>query len=117
MTATALIATRPGPSGTLGGIRYVGRILAGRGVPARTARSFPMFALMYVFGGSGRYRDANHDLPLAAGDLVFVGPNHPHWYGVTDRGATWNEVYVAFDGPIFRTAADVGLIDVAHPVR
>jgi AraC-like DNA-binding protein len=117
MTATALIATRPGPAGTLGGIRYVGRILAGRGIPARTARSFPMFGLMYVFGGAGRYRDANHDLPLTAGDLVFVLPNHAHWYGVTDRGVTWNEVYIVFDGPVFRTAAAAGLMDATDPVH
>jgi AraC-like DNA-binding protein len=71
---------------------------------------------MLVFGGTGRYRDLARDVLLEPGDLVYVLPDHPHWYGVT--GSTgWDEVHLVFEGPAFNLCAQRGLIDVRRLVR
>ncbi|MEV0001519.1 AraC family transcriptional regulator [Micromonospora sp. NPDC050980] len=115
-TPPALVAYRTGPPGRLGRVHSVGRVQGGRGVPTGPPRRFHSHALMYVWGGHGRYRDARHDLPLGPGHLVHVLPGHAHWYGVTGAG-TWNEVHLVFSGPAFDLAARQGLVDPVRPVR
>jgi len=111
-----MVTTRPGPAGVLGGVRLAGRAEDWRGVPLGRPRRYDAYALMYVLAGSGRYRDAVHDVALAAGDLVSVVPGHPHWYGPVG-GRTWDELFVVFEGPVFELAAASGLLDVTRPVR
>lgn len=113
---TSLVATRRGPAGLLGGLALAGRIEGGRGVAAGGLRRYASFALMYLVGGSGRYRDGAIDRPLVPGSLVSVVPGHPHWYGVVGSGH-WDEVYLVFDGPVFALAMAHGLIDPGRPVR
>ncbi|CAN5407119.1 hypothetical protein BH24ACT12_BH24ACT12_02320 [soil metagenome] len=93
----------------------LGRVEGGRGVHSPGLRRFDGYAVVLVFGCAGRYQDPAHDLLLEPGDLVQVLPGHPHWYGVTQ--GTWNEAYLAFDGPVFDLCARAGLVDVRRPVR
>jgi AraC-like DNA-binding protein len=111
-----LIATRPGPAGALGGITLAARVEGARGAPPGRIVRFPSFGLTYVYRGRGRYRDDRHDLALGPGTLVFVHPHHPHWYGVVD-GTVWDTLMVVFDGPLFRLAAEAGVLDLEQPVR
>jgi AraC-like DNA-binding protein len=75
---------------------------------------FPMHGCTLVTVGTGRYRDAHHDRPLGPGSVVLVFPEHPHWYGADEPG--WDERFLAFDGPLFRTAVTIGLLDRSRPV-
>jgi len=110
------MSMRSGPGGRLGALRYAGRIEGGRGVPTGPPRRYEGWALVYVFGGSGRYRDATHDVAIGPGSLVYVTPGHAHWYGVVGSGG-WDEVFVAMDGPVFDLASTQGLLDTANPLR
>jgi AraC-like DNA-binding protein len=112
----ALVAYRTGPAGLLGRVHSAGRIEGGRGVPTGPPRRLDYYAVMYVYGGQGRYRDARHDLTLLPGHLVQLVPGHAHWYGVTGPHP-WNEVHLTFAGPAFDLCAAQGLIDPARPVR
>lgn len=110
------IAWRTGPAGRLGRVRHAGRIERGLGVVVRPLRSYDAYALMYLYRGSGVYRDAHVEQPLGAGSLVLVLPGVPHWYGPVGRSA-WNEVHIVFEGDAFRAAHQTGLIDQGLPVR
>lgn len=113
----AYLAQRGGPGGRLGRVHSIGLIEGGRGMPTDgRPRAYDRYALVYVWRGSGRYRDREHNLALAQGDLVYVLPGHPRWYGVPGRG-TWNEIFVVFDGPVFDLCAAQGLLDAERPVR
>jgi AraC-like DNA-binding protein len=107
--ARAQVSHRAGPPGRLGRVRNVGRIDGGRGIPTRGLRRFDGYALMLVFGGAGRYRDVERDLPLGPGDLVEVLPGRPHWYGLVGPGH-WDEVHLVFDGPVFDLCVTQGLL-------
>lgn len=99
----------------MGNLRLAGRMTDGVGIRRRSARKYPSYALMLVTRGHGRYRDSQHDMSLARGDVVLVFPDHPHWYGVMD-GTTWDELYLAFSGPVFTLAEESGLISRSTPV-
>ena len=112
---TSSVVERRGPAGALGSLLLAGRIERARGAPPGPSVRFPRFGCTFLFGGSGRYRDERHDVALGPGSLVLVFPGRPHWYGVTtSRG--WDELFLVFDGPIFRTAAEQGVLDPARPV-
>lgn len=109
--------TRRGPHGAMGGLLLAGRIDGGRGVLSHgRARRYPFYGLAYVTSGFGRYRDSQHDVAVQAGNLVYVTPQQPHWYGVVNHSA-WDEVYLVFDGPLFTLAEERGVIDRSRPVR
>lgn len=108
--------SRTCPSGSLGRIRYAGRMDASKGLPNPPPRRFDAFGLMYVWHGEGVYRAPHHLVNLRPGDLVYVVPNLPHWYGVRSDG-WWSEVFLVFEGPVFDLCLRQGLIDPARPVR
>lgn len=117
------VTIRRGPGGVLGGLRIAGRIESGRGVVHRGPRHYAYagyegsYGLVYVTAGDGRYRDPAHDVHLRAGSLISLFPGRPHWYGVVERDKTWNEVFLIFEGPLFRLAEARGLLDSGHPVQ
>ncbi|RFU85025.1 AraC family transcriptional regulator [Streptomyces triticagri] len=110
------VSWRSGPAGRTGRLRHAGRIENGRGVLIRPYRSFDGFALMYLYEGSGEYREENRVVPLRAGSVVYVTPGTPHWYGPVGSSG-WNEVHLVFDGRLFTTLLESRLIDPARPVR
>ncbi|WP_323096845.1 AraC family transcriptional regulator [Intrasporangium sp. YIM S08009] len=101
-------------TGRLGEVLVAGRILGGGGLPAGTTRRHPTWGLTFVTAGSGRYRDAAHDEPVAAGTLILVHPGHPHWYGADARG--WDEHFVVFDGVAYELAARRGALTPGRPL-
>ena len=116
MATISLVTERRGPLGALGGVTLAGRVEGSRGAPPGKPVRHPSFGFTYLFGGAGRYRDAQHDLALGPGSLVFVFPDHPHWYGTVGND-TWNELFLVFDGPLFHTAVAAAVIDPGHPVH
>lgn len=115
MADRPMIVNRGGPRGRIGALILAGRVEGARGAPPGRFVTFPVFGCTYLYGGSGRYRDAAQDVALCAGSLVLVFPGHRHWYGAnTARG--WDELFLVFDGPIFRAALERGVIGPSSPV-
>lgn len=101
----------------LGQIRLAGRYRGGEGVPGRgRLREYGSWVLMCVTRGTGTYRDADgRTIALGPGAVVTVTPNRGYWYR-TAPGETWDEIYVAFDGPTFDLWRTAGLLNAEVPV-
>lgn len=102
----------------LGAFLLSGEITDGTGTAPTTRawRVYGSYALMYVTGGSGEYRDVNGVRErLATGSVVTVFPEQPHWYG-PPKGKTWNEIYLTFEGAQFDLWRTAGMLDVTRPV-
>ena len=102
----------------VGSILLAGLHLFGHGVN-RTgkARVFDGAALVLVTRGEGVYKDAKgRKAPVKRGDVILVFPGSPHWYG-PQKEQIWDEIYVAFDGPLFAPWYTSGLLDPEHPIR
>lgn len=110
----ASIVERRGPAGRAGRLVVAGSASSSRGPRPGIDVRFPMHGCTLVTAGTGRYRDAGHDRPLGPGSVVLVFPDYPHWYGADEPG--WDEHFLVFDGPLFRTAVSTGLLDPARPV-
>ena len=116
MAGPARIVARRSAPGALGGLVLAGRLEGSRGASTTRSVRFPSYGCTFLFGGAGRYRDADHDVALGPGSLVLVFPGRPHWYGATgERG--WDEVFLVFGGPAFDLAQRVGLLDPGRPVH
>ena len=100
----------------VGGVNLAGFLADSSGVPEHPMRIFGRYAVVYLLNGQGRYRDKSGvDVSVRPGDLIFVFPDLPHSYGpLPDR--RWDEFYIVFDGPIFHTWQETGLISVSRPV-
>lgn len=102
----------------LGAFLVSGDIHGGSGTAPSTRawRVYGSYALMCVTEGGGEYRDTNGVRErLASGSVVTVFPEHPHWYG-PPKGATWNEIYLTFEGAQFDLWRTAGLLEVSRPV-
>lgn len=100
----------------LGGITAVGSYKDGRGLPWDSTRVLESYALVYLLGGEGRYRDARGtNLRLVTGDLILVFPRLPHTYA-PEPGKTWSEFYMVFEGEVFELWETQGILDRDQPV-
>lgn len=111
----SVVCVRPAIPVRLGRVEMTGRIEAERGIHPRAPRRYPSHAIMLVTGGTGRYRGVDDTAPLSAGSLVLVRPGEPHWYGPAP-GASWDEVFCAFSGPVFDLAVRRGALGGANRV-
>lgn len=102
----------------VGSILLAGLHLFGYGVnKSGKLRSYDGGALVLLTRGEGIYKDvAGRKTKLKAGDAILVFPGLPHWYG-PQKGQIFDEVYVAFSGPIFDTWFTSGLLDPSKPIR
>lgn len=91
-----------------GGPIGAGLIRESSGVPERP-RVFRKHALVYLVHGSGIYTDPDGERPVRAGDVIFVDPEVPHWYGPVD-GGRWDEFFLVFSGPVFDAWHAAGLL-------
>jgi len=99
----------------LGGIKIACFLNNGVGV-LTSKRTLPHFTLVYVTRGSGRYIDEKGiDVSVEAGDAIIVFPGRQHWYG-PEKGKTWDEFYLVFEGPVFDMWRSTGCFDRDHPV-
>lgn len=117
---TTRLLRRTTASSELGGISLAGLIRGSPGVgvgdSAKPMRIFGQFAVVYVVGGGGTYRDANgFRHAVTPGDLIWVFPRLGHAYGPAGN-STWNEIYLCFHGPVFNLWTKTGLIDERRPV-
>ena len=104
------------PATPLGQIQAAAFLDDSRGVPARPLRVYGRYGFVLLLSGSGHYRDARglrHK--VQPGDCIFIFPEFGHWYGPGPEEA-WNEIFVAFDGPIFKFLQDGGVLSETRPI-
>jgi AraC-like DNA-binding protein len=98
----------------LGHVSLAGYIRDSRGISLTALRNYENFALVYLLEGSGRMKVASQPvMPCRAGDLLFVYPGIPHGYG-PGPGERWSELFVVFNGPVFESWRQHGLLNVNH---
>jgi AraC-like DNA-binding protein len=98
------------PATRLGRLMLAGEVLDAEPPMPHSLRTLTGWVLSYVTSGAGRYRHADGRVePIGPGSLTIVPPNVPHTYGTT-RGGLWTELFAVFDGPLFDTLADVGVL-------
>lgn len=86
------------------------------GLPKRPMRVFGHYALVYITQGRGTLQDAQGLYrQVQAGDLIFIFPEIGHTYGPAD-GQFWDEIWIAFDGPVFDLWRDSKHLDDANPI-
>lgn len=102
----------------LGSILLAGLHLFGHGVnPNGRLRTYPGAAIVFVTRGEGIYKDSRGKrTPVKRGDVIFVFPGVPHWYG-PQKDQIWDEIYIAFEGPIFDPWYKTGIFDPLNPIR
>ena len=99
----------------LGGIRLAALVRNGMGVPV-PRRILNCYSVVYVFGGSGTYRDDDTpETPINAGDVIQLMPSTAHWYG-PDSSRGWDEVFIMFEGPAFELMESAGCMQLNAPV-
>lgn len=98
----------------LGSLVEVGEVIGSGGKMSRF-RYLRRYALVVITRGEGHYEDeAGRERSLAAGDWIVVFPELGHYYR-PERPGGWDEVYVVFEGPVFETWRNQGLLDPARP--
>jgi AraC-like DNA-binding protein len=101
----------------IGRIVLAGLLKNHAGIPELPMRVLGHYALVYLLRGHGMFRSADgNSRKLVAGDIFFVFPDIPHWYGPSP-GSTWDEFYIVFSGPVFDLWRAGGLLDSSHPPR
>lgn len=80
-------------------------------------RVFGSYAIVYLVAGSGFYRDGRGvQAKVSPGDAILIFPEIPHRYG-PGRGEDWEEIYLCFNGPLFQTWREEGVMDPARPIH
>ena len=75
------------------------------------------YCLMLLLEGSGSFCSAGQTpVPLKPGDAVLTCPRTASRYG-PDRGHSWTELYMVFDGPVFDSLVAAGLVNPLFPIR
>lgn len=101
----------------LGRLYNAGTLFNSMGTGGRGLRTLGRFAIVLVTHGGGRYRDAlGIRSVIAAGALIVVFPEVPHVYG-PERGGSWDEIYLTFDGPFFEEWRTAGWLNPQFPVH
>jgi AraC-like DNA-binding protein len=101
----------------LGRLTMAGFIRDSAGAGGTAMRVLGSYAIVYLLEGSGRYQDTNRrEQRVGAGDLLLIFPELGHRYG-PGIGERWSEFYVVFDGPVFDTWRQVGLLSPTQPVQ
>ena len=99
-----------------GSVLLAGTLRNSRGIGAGGMRILGSHALVLLLRGSGAYQDARgRRAALRSGDLIHVFPDLPHSYG-PGADEKWNEVYVVFEGPVFTTLRQYGILSADHPI-
>jgi AraC-like DNA-binding protein len=104
-------------SSVLGRITLSGFIRSSRSLSrTRPMRILGSYALVYLVDGAGTYEDANgYRQDVKAGDALLLFPKLGHYYG-PGPGQHWTEIYLVFDGPVFKLWEQVGLLNPRQPV-
>ncbi|MCC5834725.1 MAG: AraC family transcriptional regulator [Opitutales bacterium] len=81
-----------------------------------TFRTLPHFGLVYIMAGEGFFeaQSANRQ-KVGSGSVLLLFPDEPHRYGPTNASG-WSEVYLLFDGPVFKHWLNSGVVSLNRPV-
>lgn len=99
----------------IGRITTFARLEDSSGTPGQSFRSLDSFALVYVYDGTGIYRDSEQTLKIRSGDLIIIRPGLLHSYK-PDPNQRWNELFILFEGVVFDAWQDRGLFGLDRPV-
>ena len=99
----------------IGRITTVARLENSAGTPGKSMRKLGCYALVYVYSGSGVYRDSQLTRDVRAGDLILLGPDRNHAYKPTGEVA-WNEYFMLFEGPVFDLWQQQGWLPPECPI-
>ncbi len=86
-----------------------------KGTPGRDLRKLDSYALVYVYEGTGFYRNTHQQQRIHSGDLIFIYPDELHANGPI-ANERWNELFLLFDGMVFELWQQQGLLNPAQPV-
>jgi AraC-like DNA-binding protein len=74
------------------------------------------YTLLYLLRGQGACRDSHHsEFELRAGSLLLMFPETSYSYG-PDKGTSWDEFFINFDGPFYRSLQYHGIIHPGDPI-
>lgn len=116
LTQFESVVSKPAIS-ELGSILLGGIVRNSPGAGRERLRIYGSYALVYLFEGSGLYRDAGgtHRL-LTSGDLIWIFPDLGHEYGPGPAEA-WSEFFITFQGPLFDLWRQTALLSEKSPVE
>ena len=96
-----------------GRITAAARLVNTLGSPPRV---LDCYAVVLLIRGGGFFRDGlGHHVTLQEGSAFVLFPGILHEYG-PGRNATWDELYVLFEGPAWDLWRERGLLDANRPV-
>jgi AraC-like DNA-binding protein len=99
----------------LGQVKMAGVTSESYGVPNRRVLGF--YALVYVTGGKGYFRDDNgFACELQPGDALILFPEIGHSYGPL-KNEFWDETWVVFEGEVFDLWQKGGLLKPEQPLH
>lgn len=79
-------------------------------------RTLGSYGLVYMVDVDGYYEDElGTECDLRSGDAVWIHPGIAHAYG-PNRGKSWTQIYVVFDGPQWEHWAEEGIMSPRCPV-
>jgi AraC-like DNA-binding protein len=79
-------------------------------------RDLGSYAMVYLLAGGGEFGDAlGHVQTVGPGDLIWLFPGVPHYYGPRKNGF-WDEIYLVFDGPLIDLWRKQKIISASRPV-
>jgi hypothetical protein len=79
-------------------------------------RDLGSYAMVYLLAGGGEFGDASsHAQKVGPGDLMWLFPGVPHYYG-PHPGGRWDEIYLVFDGPLIDLWRRQNVISPDRPV-
>ena len=103
-----------GSSSPLGQVKLAGVLQQSSGVTS--PRVFGLYALVYVTGGRGYFRDeTGYSASLRPGDLLVIFPDISHVYGPIGRDP-WSETFVVFEGSVVELWRQQGLLRPERPL-
>jgi len=80
-------------------------------------RDLGAYALVHLIEGHGYYEDVICGRKrVEAHDVIVLFPGIAHSYGCEFPEDKWIEQFVVFDGPVFRSLEEEGLLDRSRPI-
>lgn len=100
----------------MGVLTLAGQSRANRGIARANMRVLGSYALVYVVAGQSEFADdRGFRATVGAGDAFLLFPDVGHSYEA-EKGKSWDDIWLVFNGPEFDAWRRAGLLDPADPV-
>jgi AraC-like DNA-binding protein len=97
----------------LGRVSMVGQVVKRCGYSFEQMRTLGVYSLLYIVSGQGEFRDGlGGRYEVTGGDSLLLFPEVAHGY---EPHGQWHELFLLFDGPLFRLLQQQGLLNPATP--